>query len=168
MDICNNLGEKKATLISVRKKMYHFKLSHVKANTKGLKDCQLPNDDSWKAPCFYEFLFLCQRSDGLWAKENPFETGAPWKLELLSKPAKFCHCRIGSSYNEAEQLQFPLQLGNVRLCASCHPVLIWALMYFINKGLLSSLTVVTPWFQCRMHAGRGYTINNQLAAITPF
>lgn len=47
-------------------------------------------------------------------------------------------------YNEAEQLQFSLQLGNARLCASCHPVLIWALMYFINKGLLSSLTVVTP------------------------
>lgn len=47
-------------------------------------------------------------------------------------------------FNEAKQLQFSLQSGRERLCVPCHPVLIWALMYFINKGLLSSLTVVTP------------------------
>lgn len=107
--------------------------------------------------------------DGLQVKEHQLEArpldiwGSRW-----SRLQQVLCLQIWEFSNEAEQLQFSLQSGNERLCVSCHPVLIWALMYFINKGLLSSLTVVTPWFQCRMHAGRGYTINNQLAAITPF
>lgn len=103
-------------------------------------------------------------------KSTPVVSLASWYLGLLSQPAAaevLCF-QIWEFYNEAEQLQFSLHSGNEWLCVPCHPVLIWALMYFINKGLLSSLTVVTPWFQCRMHAVRGYTINNQLAAITPF
>lgn len=48
---------------------------------------------------------------------------------------------------------------------SCHPVLIWALMYLINKGVLFSLTVVTPWFLRGRRVARGYAVNNPLAAI---
>lgn len=48
------------------------------------------------------------------------------------------------SVAELWQLVPPSRLErNESLCVPCHPVLIWALMYFINKGLLSSLTVVT-------------------------
>lgn len=103
-------------------------------------------------------------------KRTPVGSLASWYLGLLLKPtaAEVLCLQIWEFYNEAEQLQCSLQSGNERLCVPCHPVLIWALMYFINKGLLSSLTVMTPWFQCRMQAVRGYTINNQLAAITPF
>lgn len=103
-------------------------------------------------------------------KRTPVGSLASWYLgaPVEANGSKFCASRFGSFFNESKQLQFSLQSGSERLCVPCHPVLIWALMYFINKGLLSSLTVVTPWFQCRMHAVRGYTINNQLAAITPF
>lgn len=48
---------------------------------------------------------------------------------------------------------------------SCHPVLIWALMYLINKGALFSLTVVTPWFLRGRLVAQGYAVNNPLAAI---
>ncbi len=48
---------------------------------------------------------------------------------------------------------------------SCHPVLIWALMYLINKGALFSLTVVTPWFLRGRRVAQGYAVNNPLAAI---
>ena len=103
-------------------------------------------------------------------KWTPVGSLASWYLARRSEPkaAELLCFQTLEFYNEAGQLQFSLQSGNERLCVPCHPVLIWALMYFINKGLLSSLTVMTPWFQCRMHAVQGYTINNQLAAITPF
>lgn len=146
----------------------HLKISCFKLLLWTGKKCQLQNDDSWTAlACIYEFLFLCQWPDGLWVKGK-----TSWKLGLLifGAPieASFVPPDLGVVFNEAKQLQFSFQSGNEGLCVPCHPVLIWALMYFINKGLLSSLTVVTPWFQCRMHAVRGYNINNQLAAITPF
>lgn len=169
VDLCNN-RERKASHISVRvRDILEYRTFKILLRTgKAKRSASSKNDDSWTT-YIYEFLFLCQRPDALWVRELSWKFGLSTSGSPVDSQLRQVVClKIWEFYNEAEQLQFSLQSGNERLCVSCHPVLIWALMYFINKGLLSSLTVVTPWFQCRMHAGRGYTINNQLAAITPF
>lgn len=156
--------------VNVRKIFVMSELLNIALNRKGRRDRQLPDGDSQPWLTFMSSPSRASAVTWLWVKEKQFEARPLdiWRCGREPAPASLITPELGGFTKKPSSCSFPLQRGSERLCVSCHPVLIWALMYFINKGLLSSLTVVTPWFQCRMHAGRGYTINNQLAAITPF
>lgn len=114
--------------------------------------------------CIFE-VPLCRWPEQLWAETSWKPT--LWIFFWLLLKSKVAFLTFFFFFKAKELLLF-LSSANSRHCVSCHPVLIWTLMYFINKELLSSLTVVTPWFQCRMRVAQGYNINNQHAAITPF